>query len=153
MFDPKLSEAEKEILRLLNVSVESCNKEGKYKVDRDSIFYFPHCPKHLTNNILWSNWTKNSLFKLVLISNSFERIITTLPVRLLKEEGLEFIIRAREIVRESTVKNSFSVKDVFNDTSIHSFPESRLSLKNTEEFWDRGEEPVYVETDLEFVRK
>jgi hypothetical protein len=88
-----------------------------------------------------------------LISNSFERILTSLPERLLQEEGLEFILRAREVVKETPLKNCYSAGDVFNDTSVHSFPESNLTGKNNSEFWKRGEAPVYSEPDLEFVRK
>ena len=154
VYDPKLSQPEKQVLGRLNFSVEAGNEEGKYESLDGSLFYFPHCPKHLTNNLLWSNWSVESLSKVLLISNSFERILTSLPERILREEGLEFILRARDVVVETAVKNNFVVGDVFNDTSLHRFPESTLVDKNLPEgFWVRGPEPVYLQPDAEFVRK
>jgi hypothetical protein len=151
VFDPILSESEKKILIGLNLSVAQINEEGKFPVSDNTIFYFPHCPKNLTNNLLWSNWTKTSLSKVFLLSNSFERIISNLPARLLKQEGVEFILRASGCVKETPVQNNYHLNDVFNDTSIHSFPEKNLSEKKDHEFWERGEAPVYEELDPEFV--
>jgi hypothetical protein len=151
VFDPVLSESEKEILSRLNLSVGRINEEGKFPITDNTVFYFPHCPKHLTNNLLWSNWKKTSLSKVFLLSNSFERIITNLPDRLVKQEGAEFILRVSGCVKETPVKNNYHLNDVFNDTSIHSFPEKLLSNKKDPEFWKRGEAPIYQEQDREFV--
>ena len=152
VFDPVLSESEKEILSRLNLSVGQINEEGKFPISENTVFYFPHCPKHLPNNLLWSNWKKTSLSKVFLLSNSFERIITNLPSRLIKQEGAEFILRVSGCVKETPVKNNYRLNDVFNDTSIHSFPEILLSSKKRDpKFWDRGEAPVYIEPDREFV--
>lgn len=154
VYDPKFSQSEKEVLRRLEFSVEAKNEEGKYETIETCLFYFPHCPKHLTNNLLWSNWSPESLSKVVLVSNSFERITTSLPERILREEGLEFILRARDVVVETAVKNNFVVGDVFNDTSLHRFLESALVGKSlSAKFWVRGPEPVYLQPDAEFVRK
>ena len=154
VYDPKFINPEKEVLSQLNFLVETKNEEGKYKCLSGSLFYFPHCPKHLTNNLLWSNWTVKSLTKVVLISNSFERILTNLPERILREEGLEFILRAQNIVVETAVKNSFVDGDIFNDTSIHRFPESKLVGKSLPEvFWVQGPAPIYLQPEAEFVPK
>lgn len=153
VFDPKLSKSEEEILLRINFSVESSNEEGKYPIVETSLFYFPHCPKHLTNNLLWSNWSRSQLSKLFILCNSFESIVTNLPERLLKVEGAEFIRRVYDFVSETPVKNCYQIGDVFNDTSLHSFPEELWSeIENPETFWDRGEEPVYLEPDFEFIK-
>ena len=39
------------------------------------LFFLPHCPKQLSNNLLWSNWRPDKLRRLVVVGNSFKRIL------------------------------------------------------------------------------
>ena len=83
VFDPAHSDLERSVLGLLGLEVLETNCEGRFEVPDDDpvqLFYLPHCPKQLSNNLLWANWSAEKLQKLVLVGNSFWRIYR-LPAR------------------------------------------------------------------------
>ena len=68
------------MLGLLGLEALDTNCEGRFEVHDDGgdsvqLFYLPHCPKQLSNNLLWANWSAEKLRKLVVVGNSFERIL------------------------------------------------------------------------------
>ena len=76
VFDPAHSDLERAVLGLLGLEALDTNCEGRFEVHDDPVqlFYLPHCPKQLSNNLLWANWSAEKLQKLVLVGNSFKRI-------------------------------------------------------------------------------
>lgn len=148
--DPIFSETEKQILKTLGLLVLEDNKEGKYKVRSDavSIFYLPHCPKQLTNNLLWINWNLN-LKNCVLIANSFTNIIENSTKRILTESA-SYILNISPYTVELPVINTFKYFEVFNDTAIHIFPTKKLNLIPCD-FWNNNLEPVYRANEVEFI--
>ena len=171
VFDPVHSHSEINILRDLgfNSQLHGDNLEGKYNLREQSLeetlFYLPHCPKQLTNNILWANWnpealgsaeTKSSdkqLQGLHILGNSFDRIVSTLPDRILKEIAV-YILHASNFVLETKVENCFKYTDIFNDTSLHSFPFDQLP-SSEDPVWKIaiGKDSPAYEEDAEFITK
>ena len=94
VFDPVLTQCEKEILTTLGLETASENLEGRYPVDCATLFYLPHCPKQLTNNVLWANW--ESLHNVVIIGNSFNTCVLNLSKRQL--ESVSYLQQAAIIV-------------------------------------------------------
>nr|XP_033810239.1 SRR1-like protein isoform X2 [Geotrypetes seraphini] len=74
VFDPLFSRWEIAILQALGLTVVFENEEGKHKILTPTIFYMIHCGKALYNNLLWRNWSVDSLSKVIIIGNSFKRI-------------------------------------------------------------------------------
>lgn len=149
-FDPVFGKQEVETLEHLNGFVLRENCEGKYSADVTTLFYLPHCPKQISNNLLWKNWSLRSLERLFLIGNSFSGIIRNSPNRLL-EKNAHFILEVEDSCREIEFENSFNHTDIFNDTSLHYFDVSNLRSK-PEEFWI-SDEPCYTEEDLELITR
>ena len=101
VFDPIHTLSEENIIQLLGFECISKqdNLEGKYALGNETcsgtLFYLPHCPKELTNNILKENWKPESLGSndhtscdscrhgLYILGNSFDKITTSLPDRIL----------------------------------------------------------------------
>lgn len=149
--EPILSRAEIEILRKLDCDVWSKNLEGKVLLDsaKVNIVFSPHCPKQLTNNLLWRNWCPTSLRSLVYIGNSFGNLLNSTPSRYLETDA-KFVVRIHPFAEEVPIENSYRFSDIFNDTSIHVFPSERLSSLS-ESFWqDETDEPNYTE-DIELI--
>ena len=94
VFDPILSLSEKKILRELKINTSEENLEGCYLINSLSltVFYLPHCPKQLLNNILWTNWDR--LDKILILGNSISGIISNLLNNQL--ENLKYIQSASE---------------------------------------------------------
>ena len=71
---------------------------------------------------------------------------------MLKSEA-EFVRRSGDFVLETEIGSSLSSRhqDVFNDTSIHSFPAERLPDADWP-LWERGPQPEYSESEPELVR-
>lgn len=150
VYDPVFCQVERDILREFNCVVLSENCEGKYVVDgcETTVFYLPHCPKQLSNNLLWANWGLG-LSKCVIISNSFSSIIENTPTRLMSETG-QYISKISPYVTELAVINTFKFFEVFNDTAIHIFPQKDL-IFISEEFWNRDNQIQYSDDDEEFI--
>lgn len=148
-FDPILVQKEKEALGILNYEVLTENNEGKYSADHPTLFYLPHCPKQITNNLLYANWNPAGLQNLILICNSFKSIVDTTPERLLRPNA-HFILESSALVTEKVIENSFKFTDIFNDFSIHSFDSEKLNASPST-FWNSKPEPNYSEDDLELI--
>ena len=75
--DPIFYEEEVEILKSFNFNVATENIECMLECTIPTFLYLPHCPKQLSNNLLYSNWNPDSLENLVIFSNSFSNFSTT----------------------------------------------------------------------------
>lgn len=149
VYDPVFSQIECDILQEFNCVVLSKNSEGKCAVQGSdsTLFYLPHCPKQLSNNLLWSNWGLG-LSKCIIIANSFTKIIENTPSRLLRKFA-QYITKISPYMTELAVINSFKFYEVFNDTAIHIFPLNNIILIS-EDFWE-NKEPHYSDDDIEFI--
>lgn len=150
LYDPQFTKYDCDVLNTFDVKILETNLEGKYPVNVDSatFFYLPHCPKQLTNNLLWKNWGLR-LCNCVLIANSFDKILERHSKRSLAL-NVPYIANILPHTTELTIINEFKYFDVFSDTSIHVFPINKLNLL-PEDFWDNCIEPEYDTDDLEFI--
>ncbi|XP_039970337.1 SRR1-like protein [Bactrocera neohumeralis] len=146
-FDPVFRESEKQILQRLNCALMSENCEAKYSVDERTLFYLPHCPNCLTNNLLWSNWRPKCLKHLVLINNSFESLSLSKTERLLRLDS-SYILDVLPYVKEYQLEDDYETHNVFNDLSVHVFPMASLPASENP-FWAEREAPTY--TDVEMI--
>ncbi|XP_037815897.1 SRR1-like protein [Lucilia sericata] len=145
-FDPIFRQSEKEVLEKFNCLVMSENCEAKYEADIQTLFYMPHCPNCLTNNLLWKNWQGKYLKNIILINNSFESLACSKPERLLRLDS-SYILDIMPYAQELPLEDDYEVHNVFNDLSIHIFPESDLPEK-TAEFWVEKEAPTYNDVEM-----
>lgn len=149
--EPSLSKGEIAILERLGLEVFAENVEGKFKVPPESptLIFSPHCPKQLTNNLLWANWAPNLLTNIYLICNSFDHLFDSTPQRFLQLDA-NYILRIRPFAKEWSFVNTFRYSDVFNDTSLHTFPELPAEDK---ELWTPKDEPDYSSGATELITK
>jgi len=143
--EPLLNDHDKDLLNSLNCDLFSTNIEGKLKLDASetTLVFLPHCPKQLTNNLLWKNWSVNGLRHLILISNSFRSTVEQTASNCIAQDA-GFISRIAKYTTEISLRNSFEHKNVFNDIAIHFF-----DIQNCEEdFFEDCEEPTYGLSEL-----
>lgn len=147
--DPIFYKGECDILKSLGIEVISENNEGSYVISNKgfTIVYLPHCPKQLTNNFLWSNWSLN-LSNCILICNSFTSLIENQPARVLIDT-VPYIQKIHPHTTELILVNNFTFTDIFNDTSIHHFPKENLDTVPLD-FWMNTEKPSYKNSE-EFI--
>ncbi|KAM3960040.1 SRR1-like protein isoform 1-T1 [Aphomia sociella] len=147
--DPIFYKGECDILKYFNLEIIEENIEGNYVTSDKGItlLYFPHCPKQLTNNFLWSNWGAN-LKNCVLICNSFNALIESQPSRFLSD-NVAYIYKIFPIISEIFLENNYKYTDIFNNTSVHWFPEEKLNAVSPS-FWENSEKPSYENTE-EFI--
>lgn len=151
LYDPLFYSIEKQILEEFDCTLIKQNEEGKRKVlsDVPTLLFFPHCPKQLTNNFLYTNWSPKNLRNCLIIGNSFNKIVETTPTRILSNEA-QYILNIAPYVDELYMINTFKYTEIFNDTSLHIFQEDKLRLIDPD-FWTNIEEPTYPEEDCEFI--
>lgn len=147
--DPIFSSQDCELIKRFKLTIIKKNKEGGYVIlnTGKTIVYLPHCPKQLTNNFLWSNWGIN-LENCILLCNSFTSLLENQLTRVLSE-SVPYIQKIFSYITEVSLENNFIYKDIFNDTSIHYFPNEKLKLAPVE-FWLNREKPEYKDTE-EFI--
>lgn len=151
--DPCFTEQDATVLQKYQCSVLRENLEGKYKVAADpdyvTIFYLPHCPKQLTNNLLWKNWSVEQLSKIYLIANSFESILERSTSKVIQENA-GFIEKISPYSIEFQLPEFEQAFEAFNDLALIKF--ERLNEVPEPDFWLQPSEPGYQPEDLEFVR-
>lgn len=139
---------EKSILTELNCKTYSINLEGKLLIDHlPTLLYLPHCPKQLTNNLLWRNWNSTALQHVkLLIGNSFESIIESTPERFLQQDA-EYLLKLFPHTKEIKLPNNFRHTDIFNDLSIHCFDIDKVPA----DIWSQNTEPKYLDSCIELI--
>lgn len=148
VYDPLFNVNEISCLKNLGCNVLSINKEGKHKIESKTLVLLPHCPKQLINNFLWCNWGKG-LSNCIIVGNSFSDIIDSNSNKFLRD-NLSYIFNIYSEVEEIKVENSFRFKDIFNNLSVHTFPEYKIN-KISEEIWKLDIEPMYKDSEIEFI--
>lgn len=151
--DPAFTDSEITFLKSIDCIVPEENLKGKFKTvtGEQVLYYLPHCPKQLTNNLLWSNWSEEQLINSILICNSFRELLVNTLEKDIKREAA-FIQRISEYTSEQPLQVPPRHFDSFNDTSIHSFELKELRrLEDPISFWKDKEEPQTLETDIELL--
>ena len=147
IFDPKFNDEEIMILQNLGLNIIQENEVAKRKCSKSTLFYMPHCGKSLYNNLLWANWGIN-LDDVVIIGNSFTRMVESTPQRILDKTG-HYILKIQPYMTEKELPSTEKFEDVFNDTVIHIFND--LNSKVAEDFWEDNIEPQYDDCDPEII--
>ncbi|XP_073994703.1 SRR1-like protein isoform X2 [Rhodnius prolixus] len=147
IYDPVFSDLEKEVLTNLGLVLISKNEEGKRLVVRDTLFFLPHCPKELFNNLLWANWG-TPLRHCTILGNRHSEILAYTAVTTLKQ--FWYICQITPALRQRDIINDFKYEDVFNNMAVHMFPAEKLSVV-PDSIWRHRELPVYLDDD-ELVR-
>ncbi|XP_043831804.1 SRR1-like protein [Dromiciops gliroides] len=152
IFDPLFSELEISVLNSLGLTVLNENEEGKRSIRGEpTIFYMIHCGTALYNNLLWSNWSVDSLSKMMIIGNSFKGTEGKLLTRIL-QKNYPYVAKSLKGVEEIEFPQTIQYMDVFNDTAIHWFPLQKLK-ELPSKVWAFPEEPDYSEgEELEIIR-
>ncbi|ESO97943.1 hypothetical protein LOTGIDRAFT_103688 [Lottia gigantea] len=149
-YDPVFTQVEIKALTQLGWIVPNENEEGKRNSKNKCIYYLPHCGKSLYNNILWSNWSVDTLPGIIIIGNSFTAITDRTPKRLLEKCG-GYILKIQPYTTEIPLPTRlYKDNDVFNDISIHVFTRSNIQTLS-DVFWTDVTEPVYTDEDSDFI--
>lgn len=152
-FDPCFTSKDIDVLKSFNCNVLVENLEGKYEVsgetDYVTVFYLPHCPKQLTNNLLWKNWSRKKLENIYLIANSFESILER-STKSVIQQNAALIEKILPFTTELILPEFEPAFEAFNDLALHKF--DRLENVADVNFWHPPAEPVYQAEDIEFVR-
>nr|CAG4643558.1 EOG090X0FII [Ilyocryptus agilis] len=146
--DPVFSQEEKDFLKRLGLRVATINCEGRRKVTSLQslcLFILPHCPRELSNNLLYANWDQFSLRNCIIYANSFESVRLNTPRRFL--EIFHNLLQVKDVVKEIPVSNTFYLPDVFNDLCLHVFPTDKLQSVQSS-FWDSPEPSYPRESEL-----
>ena len=103
LFDPLLDDSELQVIQSYGIDIIGHNEEAKRCIQRNTVFYMPHCEFNLYNNVVDAN--KDVLQDMIVIGNSF---------------GMYGSIEMHR-VREVAMPQLEGWMEVFNNTSIHSF--------------------------------
>ncbi|KAI9496219.1 hypothetical protein BDB00DRAFT_809528 [Zychaea mexicana] len=134
IYDPVMTELDKELSKSYNIDVIETNEDGKRKVSRPTLFYMPHCGRGLYSNTLSANWDKESLPNVIMIANRFDMYVGTQLERDLRRE-CPYLIPAVELVDCTSFPKEFDDNKVFNDLSVITFP--KTSVENVKDsYWD-----------------
>ncbi|BES94384.1 SRR1 [Nesidiocoris tenuis] len=129
LYDPVFSEADSKLFESLECSLH-LDDRGHYKIDRTTLFFLPHCPRFVYENLLRANWGPD-LSKCVIFGDDLLSIADKLPTRTLKD-NLPFIHGCQPFVEVFPIENNFKFDDVFNDLAVHIFSPSKLASVDPE---------------------
>ena len=163
LFDPVFTELDKCLLLnnyKFNLATENtrCIKSinelltiGSENELNSVLFYMPHCARPLYNNLLFSNWSHQSLSKIILLGNSFRTIEANTSQQLLNT-SYTFVRDGLHLCEETAINCECEFTNAFVDLSFHLFDKNRLSnqliLNNLlNKFEVQLKTPVYGDSD------
>eukprot|EP00249_Psilotum_nudum_P013450 c24338_g1_i1 orf=222-1397(+) len=123
VFDPILSQIERNVIHRLDCSLITANEEGSRSIDRPTLFYMPHCEAWLYDNVLRANWSRQSLNQLIVLGNSFSRYQEIWSFEGNKRESPPtFVLKLQKYSLEIPFEATSSLRlNVFNNMSWHFF--------------------------------
>lgn len=135
-FDPILKEDEYALMKEhFNIDQIGVNEECARQVSKPTLAFMPHCDLPMYNNLLWANWSRNSIDKIVIIGNSMEGYDNHLfhPRHMAKFGPSLGAARNLEIIKEVCLvgPNPPYSLHAFSDTSILTF---EIPLEKEQEF-------------------
>jgi len=139
IFEPLFTELEREILPSYGCEVIKNNEEAKRPVKKPTLFFMPHVDRCLYSNLLWANWSEESLSNLIILGNSFqhydERIVSQV-----ERQKTPYLFKALNVMEETSISSMFGkMKEAFTDLSVIDF--TRRKFDQTAEmsvsFWER----------------
>lgn len=72
LFDPAFTQLDLRVIQdLYKLKITTTNEKSMRTVSKVTLFYMPHCPKALYNNLLYANWSVEDLSRLIIFGNSF----------------------------------------------------------------------------------
>ncbi|KAK5871400.1 hypothetical protein PBY51_004284 [Eleginops maclovinus] len=152
IYDPAFSSGEREVLMQLGLTVLTDNEEGKRLATKPTLFYLMHCGKALYNNLLWKNWSTQSLPLMIIIGNSFNGILERTIEREFKRDYI-YITQAVSVCEDRLLPCPSRLIDVFSDTAVITFPTSSLN-RLPQSTWVEPPEPQYQHCpDLEIIQR
>jgi len=126
----------------LNFQVLESNELGRRLATEPILFYMPHCPHFLQNNLLFTNWNSQMIKNCVILSNSYHEFEN--PQNSVNLEAVcskyYYLKKMNQVGVEHFVPNTFRYTDIFNDMSLLIFPKDKVDLIG-EEFWLNAPEP------------
>ncbi len=150
-YDPVFNKADRILLQeslgfMISPENEQCLKQVESGQDSSfipTLFYMPHCPKSLYNNLLYSNWSPSRLQNIILLGNSFSTIQSVTREEVMKS-SYRYIQDSLSFVSEIKLNQKCEITNDFYDLSFHVF-----KLASNFEFLDssRPEKPEYDKSD------
>lgn len=126
-FDPVLNSIDKKLLTsIYGFKIADSNTKCMKKIDSNhaestlTLFYMPHCPNALYNNLLYANWQPDLLNKLIILGNSFSTI-HTMTLNSVMEKNFSYIKNSLEFLEEIRINSDCSLTNAFHDMSLHLF--------------------------------
>lgn len=135
-YDPLFSTNDKKLLSYFQIDLIDINESAKRKVEQKTLFYMPHCPFSLYNNLVWANLTVNKLNNVFIIGNSFENMVSD-NITTSFEKEYKYIFMVEPFVVEYEFPKL--KHDAFSNTKLITF---HMPLNNTG-FHRTLDEPVY----------
>ncbi|KAJ7738512.1 SRR1-domain-containing protein [Mycena maculata] len=136
VYDPVFSEEDDALFEQLRIRVLTENNEGRYPLKVPTILWMPHCDLELYESILATNWSREQLAYVILISNRLRDYVDSNPRHKL-ETRAPCLLRLEEFLDCCLLPVSTACTTAFNTIAIQSiahnaklpdswFSESRL---------------------------
>jgi hypothetical protein len=130
VYDPLFNQNDLYLLEnLLKFNVPRINTQCMRNIDNSSttIFYMPHCPKSLYNNVLYSNWSPSLLNKIIIIGNSFKSLAFNYSGM---ESNYGFLNDSLNFLNETQLDFECEFSLAFYGQSIHQFEVNNINKNN-----------------------
>ncbi|ORX56172.1 SRR1-domain-containing protein [Hesseltinella vesiculosa] len=119
IYDPVMSNLDKQVSEHYGLKVISTNEDCKRQVSVSTLFYMPHCTREHYNNVLASNWDAEHLEHITLIGND----LTDIQPDNVLQQKCPLLLKAAGLIQSIPFPaHLFDINNVFNNTSIQTFP-------------------------------
>jgi len=119
-YDPVSTPVDLEILLHYEINTIDANEKAKRPIINQTLFYMPHCPLGLYNNVIASNWERKKLEKIILVGNRLDFYDETMSTSLLNSKA-PYICPALTII-QSVSFPTISMSAKYDDNLLIKMP-------------------------------
>ncbi len=146
VYDPVFTESEISVLRSFGFEVQAQNDQCCYEVKHKKVLFFMvHCGAAMYNNVLWSNFSFDSVSNCVILGNSFSSLLEISALNSDVRHDSNVVEALSPFVTEVALEPNKNAEDclAFTGTCLHFFDVAKIPVAG-DGFWTkRPSKPNY----------
>mmetsp|Transcript_15813 Transcript_15813/g.64604 ORF Transcript_15813/g.64604 Transcript_15813/m.64604 type:complete len:206 (-) Transcript_15813:2320-2937(-) len=141
VFEPQFHEYDSILAKELAFTASTFSDDALFSASTPTLFFMPHCPRQLYNNVLQSNWKATQLSNVMIIGNKFSNYYLQIRPRQMRS----YLETSEAVMEEKAIDVEYKTEwfNAFNDQAVITF-EKAASIPIDDPLWSFTADPASV---------
>ncbi|KAJ8903647.1 hypothetical protein NDN08_004749 [Rhodosorus marinus] len=141
VFEPQFHEYDSILAKELAFTASPLSDDALFSAASPTLFFMPHCPRQLYNNVLQSNWKATQLSNAMIIGNKFSNYYLQIRPRQMRS----YLETSEAIMEEKAIDVEYKTEwyNAFNDQAVITFAKA-ASIPIDDPLWSFSPDPAAV---------